>query len=417
MLGDFTLWMLFALVLFLFRFVHETYQKHFSIDRTDMVILALLFLSPIVENYLSIKVKVAFIEMLPLFLVFFLPYYFSKYFIWTKKHLSNIFLGLSLASIIASITAIGEYVTQENFYSDFLPFLVMDRTNTFNNSWMVFFRAGVIRVAAAFSQPIFLGEFLLLVALINILLLDINFYGYKGRLFAYFQLFLALIGSLLSQSRTSIIAFIFCVVCYYMVSRKRIKNLLAGLFLVLAIYIVSANYFGNISARIAEFSIGDVNELYTLNSRTVIIGGAVLNFLHNINYAGELSPYFRDFIFSQKIDLINGFANKAILKGLLTAIIYLFLWLMIFARDVRKVKHNSFNRIFLFIFLYLFIIDNVTLITFQCEVIFYILVGLQFNRFVDNQGYLVAENSYTTEVSDAMLQTGQRGTPLSGESG
>ena len=407
--GSFTLWMLFAVVFFFFTFVNVIYQKKFSLDKTDKIVLALLFLSPIVENYLSRDVKAAFIEMLPLFLVFFLPYYFSKYFIKTGKDLDKVFLGLTLVAILSSLTAIGEYVAQRSFYADFIPSLVMDPNDVYNNSSMVYYRAGSIRVAGSFSQPIFLGEFLLLVALFNVLLLDNDFYRFKGRLFAYFQVSLALIGSLLSQSRTAIIAFIFCVICYYMVSRKRMKYLLGGLFLVLATYIMSVTYFGDISNTIVTFSLGEEAKLGTLNYRTVIIGRVVSDFLNNINYSGELSSHFRDLIYSNKVDLINGFANKAILDGVLTAIIYLFLWLVIFTRNVRRVKRNSFNRIFFFIFSYLFIIDNVTLITYQCEVIFYILVGLQFNRFVENQGYLVAENSYRSEVSELMLQTGQRG--------
>lgn len=391
--------MLFSFVFFFFKFVHEAYQKHFALDRTDYVVLALVLLSPIAEHILFYRnFKAATVETFEPFILFFLPYYFSKYFIKTRNDFDKIFMGLTLAAILSSVIAIVEYLAERSLYENFLTSLVLDPNEAFNNSSLIYYRAGVVRVAGAFSQPIFLGEFLLLVSLINILLIDNNYYEYKLRMFSYLQILLAILGAVLSQSRTGIMSFALCMFAYLLFSRKRLSYILIFSVFVLASYLVFTSYFPDTFSTIVFANVKEQGGIENLNGRIAVASATLLSLTGQINYLGELSPFYRNFVIAHNIDLINGILNKALLKGLVIALIYLFLWFKIFARNVQRFKRNSFNKIFLFIFVYLFIVDNITLLTYQNEMFFYILVGLQFNAFATNQENPLFANSYRDET-------------------
>ena len=83
--------------------------------------------------------------------------------------------------------------------------------------------------------------------------------------------------------------------------------------------------------------------------------------------------------FIRNNDLLNGFLNKFLRNGTFYGLLYIYLWFKAFIVSFKFSKYNIWGSILLFLFIYLFIVNNITQLNFQNEIIFYILLGIIFN--------------------------------------
>ena len=153
---DLRVWMIFAAVLLLPSFANEIFSKKFQFNQVDLIIIFLVLLSSF-SSLFSGSNKEFIGRIVKGFLYMFLPYFAGRYFIKSRKELKIFFFTLILTSIIVSLIALNEYSAGKSFFGNFA---MINPDALWSNSQVVYQRFGHFRIAASFSQPIYLGVFL-----------------------------------------------------------------------------------------------------------------------------------------------------------------------------------------------------------------------------------------------------------------
>ncbi|MCK4395678.1 MAG: hypothetical protein KAW56_02060 [Candidatus Marinimicrobia bacterium] len=382
---DLRVWMIFAAVLLLPSFAKYIFEKKIKLSKVDLILISFVLLSSINVMISGGSVRQIIGSIIKGSLYILLPYFAGKYFIKSEKKLLVFFYALGFASIIVSLIGLSEYFTGKVFFGDFG---MINPDDMWTNSQMIYQRYGQQRIAASFVQPIFLGIFLGLIVLIDILILI--YYKFKLNFFIKIIIIVSVLLSgvavLLSQSRTAIFALVIASILILLKNPGKIKSFVYILILLtINLYLIN-HYFHDYITDFLYYGI--ISDKATINyfSRVDLAKMSIKYIFNYSNFLGEgILIHSKLDYFIHNNDLLNGFLNKFLKHGIFYGLLYIYLWFKAFKVSYKFSKYNIWGSILLFILIYLFIVNNITQLTFQNEIIFYILLGIIFNPFLKNQ--------------------------------
>jgi len=377
--------MILAIIL-LFPSFLGLFAHRIKLDKLDISVLVLIILLSFYAFYgFGIKSGLGSIEKN--FLYLFLPYFAGRYFIRNKKDLLKFFHVLGFISIVVSLIVLLEFYLGRGLF-DFSG-LMINQEDRWISSSLFHERHGLYRAAATFVHPIWLGIFLLMSALINVLILV---YGKIVRtsfakMILITQIGLAAVATMISQSRTAIVSFALVVFFVFLINIKKRKLastfailLLASLIIIPVIYFFFNDYLNNfILFNLSSEGYSQRN----LIARIKIVIGSIEHIFKYVNLFGEASfNHFelRQFVMTQ--DLTNGFLRMLLLNGLFCTLLYMYIWLKGIKESYKFSKYSIYGSILFFIMIYLFIADNATVLRFQVQIIFFIILGITFNPYL-----------------------------------
>lgn len=381
---DIRTWMVFASVLLLPSFINLAWRKRIKIEYADYVLLAIIVLIPVSESF-----KATFTQALGSFvkavLAILLPYVAGKYLIKGEKDLVTFFCYVSVAAILLSLIAYWEYNFKLSFYQELGLF--PGEEDEWMTGQMLYTRFDQFRVTASFSHPLFFGTFLDLVVLVNILILSI--YRSLANRFVTILLLVSITlagtATLLTQSRTSIVALGIVLFFFLMRNRKR-KRLLFFLIIISSlIYFLLTAYFGDYLGDFITrgFSLSSEESTGNFAFRLEVMLQSIVYVFSYMNFFGEgvlNNVQLYQFVYST--DLLNGFLYAFLTKGIFIGMLTLVLWFK--AIRTTYVFRNIYDhaRMFLYIMMYFLIVNNITMLYGQNETIFYIILGAIFNPYL-----------------------------------
>lgn len=382
---DIRIWMILAVILIFPSFVVQIAKKT-KLDRLDSFMLVYILLLSF-SIFFVFGLKSGFGSIEKNFLYIFLPYFAGRYFIRNEKDLLKFFYVLSFTSVVVCFIALLEYNSGKALF-DFSR-LMINPNEGWISSNMAFERHELYRGAATFVHPIWFGIFLLLVVLINLLILIHkkiirNIFIKIGLIV---QIILAIIITMISQSRTAIVSFILVFILVLATSLKKRQIVHALIFfLLVSLTIIPIIYF---------FFQDYLHDFVTLNltskgyaqgniiARIKIIVGSLEYMFKYFNLFGEARVKYLDLKqFIATYDLTNGFLRVFLLNGMFCALLYLYFWLKGLKESYKISKYNVYGSILIFVMIYLFIADNATVLRFQVQIIFFIILGITFNPFL-----------------------------------
>jgi O-Antigen ligase len=390
---DIRLWSVLGFVLLLPLLIQEWNSDNIKMERIDLLMFLLILLSAIPQFFLNdTNPLTLFINRL-VYLYF--PYLIAKNLIIPDVNFMKLLKIFIIGSILVSFIGLYEYVNETNVFRNAL-FLMVNPKDDWQNSAIQYSRFEQIRITAGFNHPIYLGTFVIFVLIMSLILLIIR---QKQNLqvstpLIIVQIFLALTVALLSQSRTAIIGLLIIVPAIVLITQNKYLVLLKlsaiMIIIVLAMFIFFSDYlitfyFNNIvGERADENWVG----------RGVILDAAFAYVGSFINFFGEsIKGHNEVYNYMYSTDMLNGFLNSYLFYGLFYCIIYIYVWIASIVKSYKMSKINTLSYIPLFALLYYFIVNNITAITFQNEIIFFILVGLSFNRNFNVENILVPQES------------------------
>ncbi len=321
------------------------------------------------------------------FLTFFLPYFAGKYFIKNEIEMKKLFYVLGVAAGIVFLMGLSEYATNQSFFQD--SSLMLDPEDEWRNSQISYERSGQVRVSASFSQPLYLGTFFGIVALINILLL---FEGKRiqskwAKIFNILQIFVASFGILLTQSRTVIVAILISTALFLFLNRRKMRlAILAQIIISMVIVVILISvFFSDYLSDFIRYNIvsedASANWLYRVEKTFYSINYVLANF----NWFGEAIPKYDSLRwFYESFDLLNGFINQFLRNGIFFFLLYIYLWIFALRYCAKRRKNSVWSSVFFFVLIYLFVVNNITAINMQNEILFYIFLGLSMNHSLEN---------------------------------
>ena len=103
-----------------------------------------------------------------------------------------------------------------------------------------------------------------------------------------------------------------------------------------------------------------------------------------INWFGESNRYFiSGWRIIENTELSNGFVNIITTRGMISFILYSFLWFLSFYSLYRSRLYDTLLvTLLVFLLLYLFIVENITQLNFQNMILFYVFTGFSLSRFI-----------------------------------
>lgn len=379
---DIQIWVLVSLVALMPFFISAVRKEKIRFDKPDRLLIVLVIMLSLFPLFDSGSIKIMLGVIVRGFLTFFLPYFAAKYFVKNEKDLLAFLFTVGVAAFVVFLMAMNEYATGESFFKNTAWMLNPD--DEWRNSQISYERFGQVRVAASFSQPLYLGTFFGFVGLTSILLLLENkrIKMKAGKAFVVSQALIACLGILLSQSRTSIIAIIVSIVFFIFLNRDRINkaNLAALSFVGGFVFLIVAYWF---SDYLSDFIRYNVTSEYASNNwviRIDIASQSVAYLWANFNWIGEgltRSDSLRWFY--ENTDLLNGFINQFLRNGVFFFLMYVYLWILAFKHSARRRQVNAWSSVFFFTMVYLCVVNNITALNMQNEILFYIVLGFLFN--------------------------------------
>jgi len=399
---DLRVWMIFAAVLLLPSFTKYMFEKKIKFTKVDLIPVSFVLLSSITVLLSDGSVRQIIGSIIKGSLYILLPYFAGRHFIKNEKDLLTFFYVLGFASIIVSLIGLREYFTGKGFYEGFG--IMIDPDDLWSNSQMVYQRWGHNRIVASFVQPIFLGTFLGLIILIDIFI--IIYYKSKINYFIKIVIFVSALLSgvviLLSQARTAGVALVIVSILMLLKNTGKIKSLVYLLILLTTCLYFINLYFHNYLTDILYYGI--ISDKATINyfSRVDFVKMSIEYIFNYSNFLGEgILIHSKLDYFIHNNDLLNGFLNKFLKNGIFYGLLYIYLWFKAFKDSFKFSKYNIRGSMLLFIFIYLFIVNNTTMLTFQNEIIFYILLGIIFNPMLKNQKEYVSNlpQNFNSNVS------------------
>lgn len=382
---DHRLWQFLAII-FLIPHAFDLFSHgKIRFDVMDIAIIMLIFLGSI-TTFIGLGKQSGIGSIYKGFLYIFLPYLGGRYFIKNEEDFFKIMKVMTWCAIIVSLIALVEFYTDRG-YLERMPFL-MDPEG-WGGSHM-YYRFGQKRVMASFGHPIYLGLFVLLVALINVVLLlqKVPNDNIIKRRYLFIQLLFASIVVLISQTRTGVVSFIIVILIFFITRAHKIK-LGATLGYLLMTSIISfplfIYYFHEYIQDFIYYNITSECATDNLAGRMLAISEGIKGLNTQMNWFGESNRYFFTARWTlENTELSNGFIDPITTRGIFYSILYLFLWLLSFCSLYKK-NRQSVEIILLFSLIYLFIANNITGLAFQITILFYIIIGFSFNKFIFDQ--------------------------------
>lgn len=383
---DFRIWMFLALVFLFLPFINYNMKNKAFFDATNLAILFFILLSTI--RFFIFSGTISGIGMiLKFFLYFFLAYFAGKYFIQDEKDLMKFFYVLSAAAIIESLMVFKEFYTGIGTFvnSNFM----INPEDSWNNSQKNWNRFGLYRGQASFVHPIYLGCYLFLITLCNMLILIYQRDKVK-KLFKYLlttQIILGVIAGIFSQSRTAILSCILVSVLIFIIDLKNIPMLrliilLPIIFLVvfLLMYYFYSDYFTTFLYTNFLAENANINWNYRIN----ISVRTFENIFKYPSFFGEKLLYSSELRSFIKNDLTNGILNKFIHAGVFYGLFYIYIYFKALKKSYIYRKDSNWGLILFSIFMYYFVVDNLSGIAVQNEILFYMFLGILFSPFFNN---------------------------------
>ncbi|MCX5829834.1 MAG: hypothetical protein NTV58_17840 [Deltaproteobacteria bacterium] len=381
---DFYLWMILAILLIIPPLLKEVKGNYFNIETFDLVILALVALD-VFATFFNQNMRAAVADFIAKSMYFIVPYFAGKYLIKSEKSFLSYVIVLNCAALVVSIMALYEMRTGNPFFQRF-SYLMMDPDNLWMNSQMLYERFGSVRVAASFAQPIFLGVFLSLVVLMNFIIIQERLMISKNqKAIIYCVIIFAVIGVVVSQSRTAAICLILTSITYWFDRRQKIGIARLFVFTVPVFASVWLIYFllGQAFDDLIFYSIFSPDAPGGLIGRSRNIADSFYMIFSYPNWLGEkIVTKFDYYWFLSNTDLLNGYLNKFLLKGIFCGIVYTYVWFKAIKGSYQLSKDTLVGKILFYSFLYLAVVNWITWVVVQNEILFFVLLGLMVNPFL-----------------------------------
>lgn len=381
--GTLTFWMFFSLFLLFPTFLNLFLMNKIKLDLSNIIFITLLC-SIIVSTLMATNGRNTGIRsLLPQFIYFFLPFIAGKYFVRTKNDLFRFLYVMNITAIIISLIALSEFVLQKSFYSYF-NFLMINEKTLWENSQSIYYRGTIYRSIASFGQGIYLGVFLCLNLIISILLtffLKIDYF-LKRKRFILIQIFISIPAIIVSQSRTAVISLFFVFFLFFLLNLRKIKlsTVLLILLLIFCSITTIAYFYKNYIDEFLYQNVSGKYSLVNLYGRLDMFSLMYDIVKYDITFWGQKTLFAELIIYT--MDITNGFLYQFLLYGILYGVIYIFFWIMVIKEAFKKNHYTKWGYFFFLILIYFFIVDNITTLYFQNEILFFVFAGLSANPFL-----------------------------------
>ena len=308
-----------------------------------------------------------------------LPFLAFRYIPKSKNDIEKILIALILSGLIVSFEGIAEFIFEKRIFLDF-P-LILDPRYELGNP----FRFGVKRVFASFYDPVYLGSYIGIIAILGVY---VFIYSKKRlhSLIASFQIFLTPLIFLFSQARTAVVSIAVIVpFLLFTESKKKIIKLFLRLSLISIIIILivlhtniyDINKLTNSVNDVVYYGVLDSSASFNLEGRwdTSIYG---LEISWPPNFFGERSLEIFNKLYNHfgMADIGNGFVSKLCWEGLIPAIlfyglVFIFMWFLFRRRSIDPIV-----KYLLISLLYFWIADQLTAQMALITIFWWILGGI-----------------------------------------
>lgn len=370
---NFRLWMLLSLVLLV-----PTIIKNFRLnyrDKYDYGIIILIVMRAV--PFMFVSLNEGLYELLYGLLCFVAPYFAIKYSLNSTNDLKIFYKFILYTSILVFLIGIAEFTIQKSFYFEILKINNPDSIGYLGIDTGTF-RSAYLRVSTNFTHPIYLGVYACFVLiLITFQKTIINFRKVNTQI-TLFIIITGITNVVVSQSRSSAVAFIIVLLIFSI--KKRLQYFKEYLYFIIFsfIAIITINIFYiNIFNDIIYYNVlandADSNWVYRIN----VIYDVIPIFINNFNFIGE-KAFGNQAVssFLSNVDLPNGFIKSLMLEGASYVILLLVLWVNLIQKSLKFSYKNSVYNIVYVVLLYYFIVNNITLIKLQNEIILFMHFGL-----------------------------------------
>jgi hypothetical protein len=381
-IAEFQIWVALSLALLLPIFLRITFTEKILLEKTDIIILFLVVMSSFFYYFDSGNVSVMIGFIVKNFLTMFLPYYICKTAVKTEKDLIGYFIVLNVGAILVLFMASREYTSGVSYFQD--STLMLDPTNEWRNSQILYIRFGQIRVAASFLQPLYLGTFLGFVSIINLLLLtETTLNSQKILRFVLMLLIpMTLVGILLTQSRTVLVAIAFIFIIATMTHKNIISQMINFWILgAIAVTLIVAFFiFGDYINDFIRYNVTSEESGSNWFGRVETAVNSMEYLVTYFNWFGEAVatvPTFRWFY--ENNDLLAGFINPFLRNGFFFFILYNYLWYIAFKKAMKNRNNNLWTSLFFILIIYYIVVNMITALNVQNSILFYMTVGFIFN--------------------------------------
>ena len=198
----FGLWMLSA-TLFLVPIILKN-MKYMRFDKYDYGVLALIVCHSV--PFIFLGINEGFYEILYGMLCLACPYFAMKYSLHTDDDIAFLYKFIIYSSVIVTVIGIAEFTIQQPLYDTLFGIENPDNVGYFEGS-IIIYRSNYFRVSTSFTHPIYLGVYACFV-LILITFQKLIWKNKKSNtVLLSFIAFLCIANIIISQSRSSIVAF------------------------------------------------------------------------------------------------------------------------------------------------------------------------------------------------------------------
>jgi len=379
---DFRIWQ-FISVLFLLPLLVILKSK-IMFHNIDFIVISLIIISSVSSFFFfGIQSGIGFIIKGSLYYIF--PFIVAKHLIENEEQILGLFKVITVCAIMLALIALYEYFTKTGYLENSKLLIDPDEYGTSR----IYERYGdnLIRVMASFGHPIYLGVFMIMVALINASFLINPRKNYLRPVVLLLQIILAGIAVLISQSRTAAVALIIIIPFYYGIVYKKTSSIKLMLYMLpiglMTFYLID-NYFYDYYNQTLNKQVFASNSTNTFEFRLQNLAYGIEIFSKNINWIGENNRYLTGKWLLENKELSNGFVNRMTTFGFLYFIIYVYLWFYSIINFYKR-SANFYFMILTLILIFLFIVNNITELNFQNEILFFIIIGLGFNESLQNK--------------------------------
>ena len=395
---DHRLWQFIALIFLVPHAIFLMKNGKIKFDSIDIAVILLVFLSSI-TTFIWMGKKSGLGEIYKGFLYFLLPYLAGRYFIKNEEDFFKVMKVMTWCAIIVSMIALIEFYTDEG-YLERMPFLV--EFEEWGESRM-YYRFGQNRVMASFGHPIYLGTYLFIITLVNIILMlqkSAYLHNIKTR-YMILQIALSGIVLLICQARSVAVSFA-CVLIIYLTLNcfkiSKIKLIKYGTTLTIIVIPVFFLYFYDYFIDFLYHNVVSSKAIGNWDFRMLALNEGIRILGNYSNWFGETNRVFYGKWVLENTELSNGFINGLSLKGIFWFCVYIFVWCKAFISSYFLKKNQSLvGVILLYIFLYLFIVNNITQLNFQNAILFYVFVGFAVSPALLNQHNYPAKSNQGTK--------------------
>lgn len=314
------------------------YKNKTGFSNNIKIIIQIFILYDIMSSFFS---TFGFLNNLNRSISFVFEIFIISYIYIKSINLENFKLLIYSFSIGCSMLLLSIIIERFFLYNPLLSFPI-SKSNYIVIQESIGYRYGLLRVRGSFSGSVQLSGFLPLVLMPFIYILS-NKEKFYMKVYAYIMVFIYIIALYYSFSRTSIYTFIIFSFFYLILSKKKVKYILAIIFSLLFIYILFNQQF------IATYNLAtNPNSEKFEGSSTahrINLWSAGLNVVLNNNFFGIGLYEDRSADLDKMDNALRDTANAFVSYGITKGIIYPFLlFLIIFQLIVISFKSFKFNN-------------------------------------------------------------------------